>query len=151
MLQSHEYNEALENNICIHIFSVSVGMVGICLTVIGLLRIVFERRQVSSLCPVLASANGATTGCSNSGRPGNTYLCGNLIYRAGVSTKTYCTVINTFTYPEADPARFGLLPRNLCLCCQLSRSRLQVRLSLTVYSVLPEQQRMRGAQENQKG
>jgi hypothetical protein len=30
----------LEKNICIHIFSVSAAMVGVCLTVIGLIRIV---------------------------------------------------------------------------------------------------------------
>lgn len=29
-----------EENICIHIFSVSAGMVGVCLTVIGLIRVV---------------------------------------------------------------------------------------------------------------
>src|SRR3954462_14417635 len=30
---------AREENICIHIFSVSAGMVGVCLTVIGLVRV----------------------------------------------------------------------------------------------------------------
>jgi hypothetical protein len=37
---SAENNSKREENICIHIFSVSAGMVGVCLTVIGLIRVV---------------------------------------------------------------------------------------------------------------
>lgn len=38
----------LEKDICIHIFSVSAGMVGVCLAVIGLLRVVITLRQTDT-------------------------------------------------------------------------------------------------------
>ncbi|WP_254513504.1 hypothetical protein [Anatilimnocola floriformis] len=38
----------LEEDICIHIFTVSASMVGVCLTVIGLLRVVIAIRQIDS-------------------------------------------------------------------------------------------------------
>lgn len=40
--------EALEDDICIHIFTVSAAMVGVCLTVIGLFKVVAELKNVSS-------------------------------------------------------------------------------------------------------
>jgi hypothetical protein len=39
----------LEADICIHIFSVSAAMVGVCLTVIGLIRIIITLNPVSTL------------------------------------------------------------------------------------------------------
>ena len=39
----------LEEDICIHIFTVSAAMVGVCLTVIGLLRVVIAIRKVDTL------------------------------------------------------------------------------------------------------
>jgi hypothetical protein len=39
----------LEQDLCIHIFSVSAAMVGVCLTVIGILRIVITLQQVNNL------------------------------------------------------------------------------------------------------
>ena len=38
----------MEEDICIHIFTVSAGMVGVCLTVIGLLRVVITLRKVDT-------------------------------------------------------------------------------------------------------
>ena len=38
----------LEQDICIHIFTVSAGMVGVCLTVIGLLRVVIALRKADT-------------------------------------------------------------------------------------------------------
>jgi len=38
----------LESDICIHIFTVSAAMVGVCLTVIGLLRVVISIRRVDT-------------------------------------------------------------------------------------------------------
>jgi hypothetical protein len=38
-----------ERNICIHIFSVSAAMVGVCLTVIGLIRIVVAASFIMTL------------------------------------------------------------------------------------------------------
>ncbi|HEX4665235.1 MAG TPA: hypothetical protein VH207_01440 [Chthoniobacterales bacterium] len=39
----------LEEDISIHIFTVSAGMVGVCLTVIGLLRVVITLRKTDTL------------------------------------------------------------------------------------------------------
>ena len=39
----------LEEDISIHIFTVSAGMVGVCLTVIGLLRVVITLRKADTL------------------------------------------------------------------------------------------------------
>ena len=39
----------LEEDICIHIFTVSAGMVGVCLTVIGLLRVVIALRMADTV------------------------------------------------------------------------------------------------------
>ena len=38
----------LEEDICIHIFTVSAGLVGVCLTVIGLLRVVITLRKTDT-------------------------------------------------------------------------------------------------------
>ena len=38
----------LEADICVHIFTVSAGMVGVCLTVIGILRVVIVTRKVDT-------------------------------------------------------------------------------------------------------
>lgn len=38
----------LEDDISIHIFTVSAGMVGVCLTVIGLLRVIITLRQADT-------------------------------------------------------------------------------------------------------
>jgi hypothetical protein len=39
----------LEENICIHIFSVSAAMVGVCLTVIGIIQIVIKAHNATTL------------------------------------------------------------------------------------------------------
>ena len=41
--------ESNENQICIHIFSVSAALVGVCLTVIGIFRAVGELKKFSSV------------------------------------------------------------------------------------------------------
>jgi hypothetical protein len=38
----------LEDDICVHIFTVSAGMVGVCLTVIGLIRVVITLRKTDT-------------------------------------------------------------------------------------------------------
>lgn len=42
-------NVALEESICIHIFSGSATMLGVCLTVIGILRLVSQLSKVNTL------------------------------------------------------------------------------------------------------
>jgi hypothetical protein len=39
----------LEHDLCVHIFTVSAGMVGVCLTVIGILQLVISSRQADTL------------------------------------------------------------------------------------------------------
>jgi len=44
----------LEEDICIHIFTVSAGLVGVCLTVIGLLRVVITLRKADTFADDLS-------------------------------------------------------------------------------------------------
>ena len=47
----------LEEDICVHIFTVSAGMVGVCLTVIGLVRVVIAVRQINTFADDLLAAD----------------------------------------------------------------------------------------------
>ena len=47
----------LEEDLCIHIFTVSAAMVGVCLTVIGLIRIVITLQKVDTLADDLLAAD----------------------------------------------------------------------------------------------
>jgi hypothetical protein len=47
----------LEEDLCIHIFTVSAAMVGVCLTVIGLIRIVITLQNVDTLADDLLAAD----------------------------------------------------------------------------------------------
>jgi ABC-type Na+ efflux pump permease subunit len=46
---AEEKNPRLEEDICIHIFTVSSAMVGVCLTVIGLIRVVVTLGKADTL------------------------------------------------------------------------------------------------------
>jgi hypothetical protein len=48
-MQEPPPDKRLEDDIAIHILSVSAGMVGVCLTVIGLLRVVITLRKADTL------------------------------------------------------------------------------------------------------
>ena len=48
-MSSADNNTKREENICIHIFSVSAGMVGVCLTVIGLIRVVITMGKADTV------------------------------------------------------------------------------------------------------
>src|SRR5438046_10503557 len=50
-------NTHLEHDICIHIFSVSSGMVGVCLTVIGLIRVVITLGRADTLADDLLAGD----------------------------------------------------------------------------------------------
>jgi len=50
-------NSHLEQDICIHIFTVSSAMVGVCLTVIGLIRVVITLGTVETLADDLLAAD----------------------------------------------------------------------------------------------
>jgi len=47
--RAEEKNPRLEEDICIHIFTVSSAMVGVCLTVIGLIRVVVTLGKADTL------------------------------------------------------------------------------------------------------
>lgn len=47
----------LEADICIHIFTVSAAMVGVCLTVIGLIRVVISLRKADTIADDLLAAD----------------------------------------------------------------------------------------------
>lgn len=50
-------NSSLDDDICIHIFSVSATMVGVCLTVIGIIRVILTLRQEDLLIDDLVASN----------------------------------------------------------------------------------------------
>lgn len=47
----------LEEDLCIHTFTVSAAMVGVCLTVIGLIRIVITLQKVNTIADDLLAAD----------------------------------------------------------------------------------------------
>lgn len=47
----------LADDLCIHIFTVSAGMVGVCLTVIGLIRIMISIRKIDTFADDLLALN----------------------------------------------------------------------------------------------
>lgn len=59
-----ERNSVNENEICIHIFSVSAGLIGVCLTVIGIFRAVTELKKVSSIGDNLLAVDALFFLCS---------------------------------------------------------------------------------------
>jgi hypothetical protein len=52
-----EEDDAVEIEICIHIFSVSAGLVGVCLTVIGIIQIITNVKKVQTLSDDLLAAD----------------------------------------------------------------------------------------------
>lgn len=56
--ERHEtQNNRLERDICIHIFTVSSAMVGVCLTVIGLIRVVITLGDADTLADDLLASD----------------------------------------------------------------------------------------------
>jgi branched-subunit amino acid permease len=47
----------LDEDLCVHIFTASAGMVGVCLTVIGIIRIVISMRQTDTVADDLLAAD----------------------------------------------------------------------------------------------
>src|SRR3982750_992833 len=54
--RQRDANTHLEQDICIHIFTVSSGMVGVCLTVIGLIRVVITLGRADTIADDLLAA-----------------------------------------------------------------------------------------------
>ncbi len=57
MSPSSDAPQSRRDSICVHIFTASATLVGVCLTVIGLLRVVQRLRDVSTLADELLSVN----------------------------------------------------------------------------------------------
>jgi hypothetical protein len=49
--------EGLQEDVCVHIFTVSAAMVGVCLTVIGIIRIVITMRSADSFADDFLAAD----------------------------------------------------------------------------------------------
>lgn len=67
MPDSASRRKELEQDVCVHVFTVSAGMVGVCLTVIGLVRIVIAFRPGCLLVSDLLSVRvlgAANTQCA---------------------------------------------------------------------------------------
>jgi hypothetical protein len=47
----------LDENICVHIFTASAAMVGVCLTVVGIIRVVISRHQSDLFADDLLAVN----------------------------------------------------------------------------------------------
>jgi hypothetical protein len=48
-MSDHDHKNHLEEDICIHLFTVSAAMVGVCLTVIGLIRVVITLGRIDTI------------------------------------------------------------------------------------------------------
>src|ERR1700730_3823107 len=57
MSSDNNERSRLEGDICIHIFTVSSAMVGVCLTVIGLIRVVITLGKANTLADDLLAGN----------------------------------------------------------------------------------------------
>ena len=55
--EQRDPNSHLEHDICIHIFTVSSAMVGVCLTVIGLIRVVITLGRADTLADDLLAGD----------------------------------------------------------------------------------------------
>ena len=55
--QARSDNHALEADLCIHIFTASAALVGVCLTVIGSIRIVVTTTKVGTIADDLLAAD----------------------------------------------------------------------------------------------
>jgi uncharacterized membrane protein YqjE len=56
-MAGENHKQAFEEDICIHIFTVSSGMVGVCLTVIGLIRVVITLGKADTLADDFLAAD----------------------------------------------------------------------------------------------
>ena len=56
-MNSNNNDSKREENICIHIFSVSAAMVGVCLTVIGLIRVVITLGRADTVADDLLAGD----------------------------------------------------------------------------------------------
>jgi hypothetical protein len=52
-----ESKRRLEADICVHIFSVSAALVGVCLTVVGLIRVVISTSKIETVTDDLLAAD----------------------------------------------------------------------------------------------
>ena len=67
-MADNQPDDLLEEDICIHIFTVSAGMVGVCLTVIGLFRVIGQLKSVATMM------SGLTIQIRTADAEGNTEL-----------------------------------------------------------------------------
>jgi len=56
-MRNRDRSQQLEDDLCVHIFTVSAGMVGVCLTVIGILKVVLAAHKVDTLADDFLAAD----------------------------------------------------------------------------------------------
>ncbi|HTI68878.1 MAG TPA: hypothetical protein VMF06_02865 [Candidatus Limnocylindria bacterium] len=56
-MQDPKPRPGLSEDLCVNIFTVSAGMIGVCLTVIGILRVIINARQVDTLADDFLAAD----------------------------------------------------------------------------------------------
>jgi hypothetical protein len=56
-LTKNDEKPTLQEDVCVHIFTVSAAMVGVCLTVIGIIRIVITMRNADTLADDFLAAD----------------------------------------------------------------------------------------------
>lgn len=56
-MQDNDSKNHLEGDISVHIFTASAAMVGVCLTVIGLLRVIITIRRINTLADDILAAD----------------------------------------------------------------------------------------------
>ena len=63
-MSQETFDEKQEESIAIHIFSVSAAMVGVCLTVIGILNIISNYKQQDTLCDEITAMDAIIFLCT---------------------------------------------------------------------------------------
>jgi multisubunit Na+/H+ antiporter MnhF subunit len=48
-IRNRAHAESLRDELCVHIFTVSAGLVGVCLTVVGLFRVISRLKDLNSI------------------------------------------------------------------------------------------------------
>ena len=104
---------ALEEDLCIHIFGVSAGLVGVCVTVIGLLRVAFTLDKVNTLADDLLLIRANVPECL---RALPQWVCWRLLTRNGKPTKIPFKAGTDSQASSTDPASWCSFEQALAAC-----------------------------------
>ena len=74
---NHMSNRNLDEDICVHIFTTSSAMLGVCMTVVGVIRVVTAVRQINTVADEILSINAGV------------YLCAGLVAYWALRTRKH--------------------------------------------------------------